>query len=246
LNVPGSTLADDSLAYDIFSQAAQAVRNPQGIDPMGGLPIKSIIAAGISQAAARLVAYQNAVQPLAGVMDGFMPGEQGGFVRADSESKAFKILAEGDVARDQYPLRQPNTDRFRRWEIAGAAHIPLNAAQVMAALMMRDLGFPLPGNCTSPPFSRVPSQFVFNAALDAMVAWIDSDVEPPVAPDLEIASTGLPGFFPTEIARDGFGNALGGIRALTGRLPAPAARTAPTSRSIRRRSTSCTRITART
>ena len=34
----GGTLNDDSLRYDIFSQAGQAVLHPVGVDPLGGLP----------------------------------------------------------------------------------------------------------------------------------------------------------------------------------------------------------------
>ncbi|MDX1736381.1 MAG: alpha/beta hydrolase domain-containing protein, partial [Halioglobus sp.] len=39
----------DSFSYDIFSQAAQAVREPVGIDPLGGLDAQYLIAYGESQ-----------------------------------------------------------------------------------------------------------------------------------------------------------------------------------------------------
>jgi hypothetical protein len=41
----------DSFSYDIFSQAAQAVLDPQGIDPLGGLRPARMIAVGESQSA---------------------------------------------------------------------------------------------------------------------------------------------------------------------------------------------------
>jgi hypothetical protein len=178
----------------------------------GGLPIKTVIAFGLSQSAIYLVAYQNAVHPLARVFDAFLPAEHGSIIRPDSDAKAFKLLSETDVARDQALLRQPNTDRFRRWEVAGAAHTPLHVAEVSAPLFLRDLGFVVPTNCTAPPFSHIPNEIVFNALLDAMVEWIDNGIEPAIAPDIDVAATGLPGFFTAEIARDSFGNALGGIR----------------------------------
>ena len=53
----------DSFSYDIFSQAAQAVRRPSGADPLGGLVARRVIAAGESQSAFRLVTYINAVHP---------------------------------------------------------------------------------------------------------------------------------------------------------------------------------------
>ncbi|HEX6244817.1 MAG TPA: alpha/beta hydrolase domain-containing protein, partial [Polyangiales bacterium] len=45
---------DDSLSYDIFSQAAQAIRQPQGVNVLGGLRPRLIFAVGASQSAGRL------------------------------------------------------------------------------------------------------------------------------------------------------------------------------------------------
>lgn len=216
------TLLDDSLAYDIFSQAARAVRDPLGTDPLAGLRVERLVAAGISQGAARLVAYQNGVQPLAGLFDGFMPVVGGSTVRADSDARTFKVLSETDVARNQAAIRQPNTSRFRRWEIAGASHVPFTVAQVIAPLMARDLGSSMPGTCDATPFSRVPFEFAFNASLDAMVSWIEEGIEPPIADDIEVAAIGLPGFFTADIARDGLGNALGGLRLAEHAVPTAA------------------------
>ncbi len=209
----GGTLQDDSLSYDIFSQAAQAVRNPLGADPMGGLPVTSVIAVGLSQAAIYLVAYQNAVHPLAGVFDGFMPLMHGAMVRPDSTAKAFKVLTETDVAREQAKVRQENNDTFRRWEIAGTSHIDFRVAEAAMPLMARDVAFSPPTTCAMTPFSRIPGEFVINAALDAMADWVNGGVPPAIAPDIEIAFL-LPAteWFQAEIARDAFGNALGGIR----------------------------------
>jgi hypothetical protein len=41
----------DAYAYDMFAQIAQALKNPTGIDPMGGLDVQRIVAAGQSQSA---------------------------------------------------------------------------------------------------------------------------------------------------------------------------------------------------
>ncbi len=54
---------DDSLCYDIFSQAAKAIRCPKGIDPMDGLNVKLVLAIGASQSASRLTIYYNAIHP---------------------------------------------------------------------------------------------------------------------------------------------------------------------------------------
>ena len=50
------TIADDGQSYEIFSQAAQALRQP-GSRILGGLPIQQIIGTGVSQSAMRLVPY---------------------------------------------------------------------------------------------------------------------------------------------------------------------------------------------
>ena len=45
----GGAILDDSLSYDIFSQAAQAIRHPVGVNPLGGLPVQRIFAMGARQ-----------------------------------------------------------------------------------------------------------------------------------------------------------------------------------------------------
>ncbi len=66
-------LFSDALSYDVFSQAGQAIKQPQGVDPLAGLPgERRLIATGRSQAAQRLVTYINAFHPDAQVYDGFL------------------------------------------------------------------------------------------------------------------------------------------------------------------------------
>lgn len=72
----------DDWSYDIFSQAGAAVgpdRDTSGIDPMGGLPVRRVIATGASQSGGRLMTYYNAIHPHADVYDGFLPSISGGF-----------------------------------------------------------------------------------------------------------------------------------------------------------------------
>jgi hypothetical protein len=63
----------DSWSYDIYSQAGMAVLhgNPQ---PLGALTpsVRTMLAAGESQSAFRMLTYYNAIQPLAGVYQGFL------------------------------------------------------------------------------------------------------------------------------------------------------------------------------
>lgn len=62
----------DDYSYDIYSQAAQVLTRPDGVDPLEGLAVEQVIAAGMSQAASRLVTYVNAVHPIADIYDGFL------------------------------------------------------------------------------------------------------------------------------------------------------------------------------
>src|SRR5690606_32097948 len=60
----GGSILDDSLSYDIFSQATQAVLKPKGLSPLGTLRPRLVIATGASQSEEFLVRYHNSVQPL--------------------------------------------------------------------------------------------------------------------------------------------------------------------------------------
>jgi hypothetical protein len=147
------------------------------------------------------------VHPLASVFDAFMPLLQGARLRTDLAVKVFKVLSETDVANTQIPYRQPDSNDLRRWEVAGTSHVDFRLVQQVIPLQTRDFGGPLqPTNCTSPPYSRIPLTFVINAALDHMVAWVKHGKAPPHGPDIETVG------MPPVIARDSFGNALGGIR----------------------------------
>lgn len=208
----GGTVLDNALSFDIFSQAAQALKAPSGIDPMGGLAVARVIAVGASQSAhSALIPYHNSIHPLAGVIDGFLIVIGGGSsaIRTDLDVKVFKLWTETEAARSTIDGRQPDSDRLRRWEIAGTAHFGWDLMSAVAPLQLRDINpSPAPRTCYLPPFSRVSRVHVWNAAIDHMVAWVAHGIPPPHAPQIEIATIGDP----TSIVRDSFGNALGGIR----------------------------------
>ncbi len=208
-------LASDALSWDIFSQAAQAVRNPASVDPLSGLKAQRIFAVGLSMAANRLLMYHNSIHPLAEVFDAFLLVGGGALLRTDLNVKVFKILSETDVAgnanaKSQAWIRQPASDHFRRWEVAGAAHLDFHLAQEFAPLQVRD-GLPVIAaeGCTLPAFSHIPYYYVINTTYDHMVNWSRHNVQPPIGPDLEVVTSGSQ---VSVLARDSFGNALGGVR----------------------------------
>ena len=69
----------DNYSWDIFSQAAQAIRHPVGVNPLGSSAyvITGMIADGESQSAGRMTTYVDAIQPLAGLFDGFLIHSRG-------------------------------------------------------------------------------------------------------------------------------------------------------------------------
>jgi hypothetical protein len=215
----------DAYSYDIFSQAAGALRHPGAVDPLAGLTARKIVAAGRSQSAFRLVTYINAVHPLAHVFDGFFvhsrgaqaaalhaealardadnPIPAGAHIRGDTDVPVFDLQTEGDmVALRSHLTRQDPGPRYRRWEIAGAAHTetPRWVVEVPPPLAM--------GQGCQEPVNSAPHHAVVKAALRALARWVTEGVVPPQSPAIEIADAAAP----DPIARDARGNARGGIR----------------------------------
>ena len=220
----GGTVTDDSLSYDIFSQAVKAVRNPTGVDPLGKLPAPQyVIATGHSQSAGRLANYYNGVQPSANVLDAVVLHGGGGVLRTDLTTPVFRINSEGDVASGILPAAaraQADSPVLRSWEVAGASHGDWKLITDYGPLRKRDIGsypggYPgEPQTCTLPSLSRVPQHMVQNAVYDHTVAWVAHGVTPPTAPQIQTTTT-----TPPAIARDDLGLALGGIRLAPHQVP---------------------------
>ena len=125
----------DVLAYDILGQAVQALRS--GAEPLRGLRINHVIAAGESQSAGRLTRYYNAVQPLHGVIDGFLYYDGAGTLRADTGVPATSFESEWRNSTFN-PNPQPDTPFLRRWEVAGTSHVGLTEMGYIDAVIGRD------------------------------------------------------------------------------------------------------------
>lgn len=197
----GGRFTDDQLSYDVFAQAAKALRAPGKNSLLGGLRPKTVLAVGASQSAVRMTVYYDAVLPRTGaVFDGFANIVGPAPTRKGAEP-VFQVLSETDV---RTPVRRPDDDGFRRWEVAGAAHSGWHGQNYREPILKRDLGEAPAYDCTRPPFSRVPLQHVIAAAYGHLVRWT-AGVKPPSAPVLEFEADGTK-------ARDELGLAKGGIR----------------------------------
>jgi hypothetical protein len=207
----------DAFSYDIFTQVARAVR--LGGVPLGELQPQHVVAAGESQSAFAMVTYINGVQPLTHAFDAFFvhsrgavglalvdPGQPadiaGSFggtptiLRSDTDVPVFELQTESDVAGilNSLAARQPDTELFRLWEVAGTAHADAHTLGSSADSL--DCGAPI---------NDGPLHVVAKAAFHHLVTWLETGVAPPIAPLLQ--------FSDGAIQRDADGIARGGVRS---------------------------------
>jgi hypothetical protein len=212
----GATVPTDVLSYDIFSQAGKAIANPVGVDILGGLKPKVIIASGESQSAARLAVYLKSVVPLGSDYDAaFLLSNYGQQIRPDVRVPTMKVLFEWDLETGEAVGRQPDSAKYHSWEVAGTAHVDHHLRLSREPLELRDLLVSSEANlaptCIVPTIgSRAPNHYVVSAGLDALIRWEKDGKRPAVSPRTEIATFG-PGNG-AKIARDSFDIAKGGIR----------------------------------
>ena len=203
LDVTGNgAFVTDQLSYDIFAQAAQALRSPGAVDPLGGLEAERVLAIGASQSASRMTTYYNVVLPQEQVVfDGYAFIVGTAPTRVGTEP-IIQVLSETDVTNPA--TRRPDSDVFRRWEVAGAAHSGWEGQEYRRPLSIRDLGAAPVYECTNPPFSRVLLSQPIEAAYEHLARWVDGGAPPPHAPYLEFDGT-------TKV-RNELGLAQGGIQ----------------------------------
>jgi Alpha/beta hydrolase domain len=145
LNHPG-----DAFAYDIYTQAARAIRHSRDTRLLGPLTLKRVLATGESQSAGFLTIYVDAIEPIAEAFDGFLIHSRFGAgaplegnymqnagatavkqvridglqIRTDMHKPVLVFISETDL---MFPggylsARQPDNDHLRVWEVAGTAH----------------------------------------------------------------------------------------------------------------------------
>ena len=224
----------DSFSYDIFSQGAQAVRNPVGLDPLDGLQVERMIAVGQSQSAGRLATYYNAVHPTIDLFDGFVihgrgRGNSSGlsaapqaevptptpvFIRTDLPEPVIALQNETDVP-GSIAARQADSSAYRMWEVTGSAHTDLYTTLIGNTDRGDDPTFAdvKEQNDARPPFifcgipvNDGPGHWVANAAIAALDNWIRSGEPAPSAPLMDWNTE------QADFELDELGNAKGGIR----------------------------------
>jgi hypothetical protein len=231
----------DAFSYDIFTQAARTLapgREVGDVDPLGGLEPATILATGGSQSAMRLGSYLDAVHSREQLFDGYLltlhfgicprppdqwpvgdvsradgaPSPASARIRDDIVAKVIVVCSEGETM-SMYPVRQPDSDTFRYWEIAGTAHATGGG---LDALMERGGAAIFSGLDDFHP-NTVRWDYVSDAALRHLVAWVTRGEAPPQFARIEVEDGP-----PAAIRRGEDDNAVGGLRVPE--LAAPSAR----------------------
>lgn len=209
----------DGYSFDIFTQVTRALR--KGGPVLGEAKPQFVLAAGESQSAIALTTYYNGVQPLTLMFDGFLvhsrasvslplvgPGQHADLAgslggvkpvfRDDLEAPVFELQAESDITGilNSVVVRQPDSDQFRLWEVAGTAHADAHLLGSIASSI--DCGVPI---------NNGPMHLVAKAAFRGLDSWVRTGSAPPIAPLLEMTTDTAPA-----ILRDSDGIAIGGIR----------------------------------
>lgn len=243
----------DAFSYDIFSQIGALIKGGEHGAILRDLPAQRVIAVGESQSAMFLTTYVNAVDPLSPHYDGFLVHSRFGPAAPLDGSSIFEestatqavtfrpelrvplltVITETDVfggpREGYYFARQPDNDRLRVWEIAGAAHAdnytiqvafidsgsaPLEAIVAGYTPTNMLMGQELAHNINFGP----QHHYVVQAALAALNTWVATGEPAPGADLLEVRESSVPQPVP-----DGNGIARGGIR--TPWVDVPIART---------------------
>ena len=211
----GSTVTGDLLSYDIFAQAAKAIRSVPAV--MGGLQSKKVIAIGNSQSAGRLGVYLNGIQSLHKIYDGAILVVGGPKMRTDLEIPIMKVLSESEIAgamTNENPVLQADAANFVTWAVTGSSHSEIYGAAVRGTILKRDLnraiGESTPAGSTQawvPTRSRIPFRYATNSAIVAIEKFIENGTPLPKASPMLVTDANVP-----TVARDSYGNALGGLR----------------------------------
>ena len=231
LSMPqGDSSVEARSSSQIFAQALEAIRSTAGDAPLGGLAAGHVIATGGSRSAVMIAMYAGEHGSLDGGVDGYLiwdlstgtPG-MGADTPADAATipspttaggpPVLWINTETDAARTRVT---PDGPEYRLWELAGATHVDLHLWDYFAAMQGRDFGVaPQMPNCAYRPFSRIPTRYALDAAIAALTTWINTHRPPPSQPSLQYDDQG-------NLVRDGYGNALGGVRLPDAAVPTAA------------------------
>ncbi|HKJ16422.1 MAG TPA: alpha/beta hydrolase domain-containing protein [Xanthomonadales bacterium] len=222
-------------SYDAFGDIAVLLQDPADVEnPLANYEISHMIGAGYSQSEDWLTTFSNELHEAKTAADGttafdgylgangnaaahpIWSGDPDAFIgrfylddrRYNSvDAPYFRTASETELELFTFPaneVRQPDSDIYRQWEVAGTTHADTPTTNEVNATMIRDFGFPLP-SCDHQPTGDVDMGPYISAALHHLRLWVTDGILPPASEYIALNGT-------NDVARDDFGNALGGIR----------------------------------
>ncbi len=228
----------------MVSQVGKLLKGREDSNPLKGYDVKYLIATGYSQTGGYLTTYINLIHPLdtakmadgKPIFDGFMigdgdafmvpinqcvdalpPGEKGVTIKP-SGVPVISVVTQG-LLNSTIIARRPDSDdpadRYRRYEIPGAAHVnkksmdnsPNSADSAKAGVpdsVSKCEGIDKYG------VTDFPLEFFMNSAYQNLYAWIRTSAPPPK--EEPIVTENAPGNKAVMVKLDEHGNALGGVR----------------------------------
>src|SRR6266487_3563824 len=194
----------DQYSYDIFAQVGEALRHPQGVNPIAGAKVRSLIAYGDSQSAFRLVTYADALQNRDQVFNGIFLNSRfgngaalnvgetppvGTQIRTDLTAKVLTLETETDIIRNNtsgyLPATQPDSPSFRESPFASP---PLQFNSCPEAMNNLDFGD------------------VVDTAFHDLATWTENDHSPPQPALIDVTPDG------TAYVKNSLGLTEGGIQ----------------------------------
>ncbi len=245
------TLGDsnDGESYEIFTQAAEAVK-ADSATLLGGLTPKELIGTGDSQSAFRIDTYVNAIQPLKHAFNGFLgvgravtaaPIGEGlvaaspfpALIRTDNTAPFIQLNTQGDIEElDAAAARQPDNNYLRTWEVAGAAHIDAHEAAYETETIAHEepnvaapscvFGTPIEGTGTPLDGHNQPDNMPLFEVEDAAMAALQNWVTTGVQPAHGTKISTIPVLFGAYdlVNKNKYGVGEGGIRMPEAQVPA--------------------------
>jgi hypothetical protein len=215
----------DDYAYDIFAQAAAALRPGRGHGSalLGGLKTKVLLGAGGSQSCGKLTSYVDMVQRTYPLFDGMLPTACNPASYDTSVVKTMWINSESENLAS--PAARPDSALFRYWDVAGHSHGDWDTVGWAYAVEARDdssvggmsgpdvwddqvqhqYGEQAPASPGPCPANYYPGRYAQDTGIAQLRRWVTDGIAPASAPPLVFEG-------PT-LAKDEFGNSIGGLRS---------------------------------
>ncbi len=240
--------SNDGESYEIFTQAAEAVK-ADSATLLGGLTPKELIGTGDSQSAFRIDTYVNAIQPLTHAFNGFLavgrsataaPIGEGliaasplpSLIRTSNTAPFIQLNTQGDIEElDAAAARQPDNNYLRTWEVPGASHIDAHEAAYETETIAREeptvgvpsciFGTPIEGTGTVLDGHNQTDNMPLFEVEDAAMAALQTWVTKGVQPAHSPQISTIPVFFGLYylVNKNKYGVGEGGIRMPEAQVP---------------------------